>query len=103
MGGARVSDNLSVSLNNKKEKSIKNSLNVKVQDDLNLSAFVEHDTEEFKSVLANFEYKYSRVGIFGNTDFKEQLTTFGFKHECHSAIKHVFESTYGWSEDFKGI
>lgn len=101
--GARAFQNFIVESNNKGEKTIKNKINLRVQDEYNVGSSVEHDTNDFKKILAQFVWNAENADVYARADLKRNLANVGCAHSHHGRVHHVYEFTYGWGEDFKGI
>lgn len=105
MGGARAFENFSVEVNAKQEKTIKNKLNLRVQDEFNVGASVEHDTKDFKKILTQLVWNAAHADVYARADLMSKTANIGCAHSKAKDITmhHVYEFTYGWGEDFKGI
>lgn len=102
-GGARLFENLSVEVNKKQEKTIKSKANLRVQDEYNVGVSVEHDTNDFKKILAQGVWNHPNATVYTRADLKRHLANLGCAHTHHGKVHHVYEFTYGWGEGFKGI
>eukprot|EP00352_Strombidinopsis_acuminata_P009635 CAMPEP_0176376632 /NCGR_PEP_ID=MMETSP0126-20121128/28339_1 /TAXON_ID=141414 ORGANISM="Strombidinopsis acuminatum, Strain SPMC142" /NCGR_SAMPLE_ID=MMETSP0126 /ASSEMBLY_ACC=CAM_ASM_000229 /LENGTH=313 /DNA_ID=CAMNT_0017738177 /DNA_START=24 /DNA_END=965 /DNA_ORIENTATION=+ len=102
-GGARFFENFSVEVNKKQEKTIKSKLNMRLQDEYNVGASVEHNTVDFKKILAQAVWNAANADVYARADFKQKFANIGCAHSHHDKVNQVYEFTYGWGEGFKGI
>ena len=76
---------------------------MRVQNEYNVGASVEHDTVDFKKILAQFVWNNENADVYARADLKRNFANLGCAHSHHGKVHHVYEFTYGWAEGFKGI